>query len=438
MIKIENDKIEEMISLYKTGLSFAEIGKLVNRNRTSVRGILKRRGFEFTRKGPKRKYTLNEKFFDHIDTPEKAYFLGWFVSDGHNNIKNGSIRINLQEGDKEVLIILNSLIESNRPLLYIEYSKYGYYGKTPKEPWQNQYALDVGSRYISNKLLEIGYDNNKSISACYPLINYEIEKYFIRGLFEGDGTIRIFKDMTNAAVRFAGTQKVCDGIKIFLEKNGIPCKVFDVKTCWAAGIYGTNNALKFFNLIYGDKLELILKRKYESFVKLVNIKLRRNSGKRQNNDALQESISIINNNEINNNNYKKLITNNRNIKFRIFDKETNEVKILSNLSLTENSISFIENSDKEGGVKNIGDIIIDQFTGFIDQDDKEIFENDIMEIKTNKNKFLGKIAWSYFYGGFVIEMIGKLRYPANYFKTSKIIGNIHINSELLLKNAPIK
>lgn len=40
-----------------------------------------------------RKYTINEKYFEKVDTPEKAYILGLLYADGYNSEKTG--RINL-------------------------------------------------------------------------------------------------------------------------------------------------------------------------------------------------------------------------------------------------------------------------------------------------------------------------------------------------------
>ena len=56
----------------------------------------------------KRIYTLNENYFEQIDTQEKAYFLGFLWADGCNC--NGVIHLVLQEKDKYILEKFNELI----------------------------------------------------------------------------------------------------------------------------------------------------------------------------------------------------------------------------------------------------------------------------------------------------------------------------------------
>ena len=38
-----------------------------------------------------RKYSLNESYFDDIDTADKAYFLGYLMADGYNDEKRGVV-----------------------------------------------------------------------------------------------------------------------------------------------------------------------------------------------------------------------------------------------------------------------------------------------------------------------------------------------------------
>ena len=61
-------------------------------------------------------YTINEDYFDIIDTEEKAYLLGFLYADGNHFTKKNRITIGLQEKDKHILEKFNELIGSNRPL----------------------------------------------------------------------------------------------------------------------------------------------------------------------------------------------------------------------------------------------------------------------------------------------------------------------------------
>lgn len=51
----------------------------------------------------KRKYILNENYFESITTPEQAYWLGFLSADGYVNTAQGELELELQEQDQEHL-----------------------------------------------------------------------------------------------------------------------------------------------------------------------------------------------------------------------------------------------------------------------------------------------------------------------------------------------
>lgn len=63
---------------------------------------------------PRRLYRFDEHYFDAIDTPEKAYWLGFIAGDGA--ITNGGLRISLAEKDSEHLVSLSGALQSPVPL----------------------------------------------------------------------------------------------------------------------------------------------------------------------------------------------------------------------------------------------------------------------------------------------------------------------------------
>jgi len=50
-----------------------------------------------------RKYSLNENYFDEIDTSNKAYILGFLYADGYNNRINNTVVLSLFKQDREIL-----------------------------------------------------------------------------------------------------------------------------------------------------------------------------------------------------------------------------------------------------------------------------------------------------------------------------------------------
>ena len=92
------------------------------------------------------KYEINYKFFDVIDSEEKAYFLGLLFADGHNNVKDGVVLIDLQENDKEILEKFTNILQPSKPLRQYD-NKYSKAGR---------FRMAIANRYISTRLLELG------------------------------------------------------------------------------------------------------------------------------------------------------------------------------------------------------------------------------------------------------------------------------------------
>lgn len=124
-----------------------------------------------------RTYTLDRNFFDLINSPEKAYFLGFLYADGHNKADTGNISINLQERDVDILIKLKKLINSNCPLRF---------WKKRKDSHQNQFILSIYSVYMSQQLIKLGCVPKKSLILQFPTedqVPRNFINHFIRRIF---------------------------------------------------------------------------------------------------------------------------------------------------------------------------------------------------------------------------------------------------------------
>ena len=76
----------------------------------------------------KRKYDINEDYFNEIDTKEKAYFLGFLYADGYNHKceirkSSSSVNLSLVEQDSYILELLLRQVSSDKPLQSIKLSK---------------------------------------------------------------------------------------------------------------------------------------------------------------------------------------------------------------------------------------------------------------------------------------------------------------------------
>lgn len=147
--------------------------------------VLHKNNIEVDQKKFVRRYSLNEKYFDDINTNNKAYILGLLFADGHNELSKGTITISLEETDKYILEAINNELQSDRPLEYIDYSEKHDFGYN----YHNQYRLNICSMHMCKVLERLGMTHNKSYNLKFPEIPHIYYKDFIRGYYDGNGTI---------------------------------------------------------------------------------------------------------------------------------------------------------------------------------------------------------------------------------------------------------
>jgi|SRR6478736_2333765 len=227
------------------------ISKELNIPHETISNILKRNNIKIE----KWQYNVNHNFFQDINTPEKAYFLGWMISDGCN--KSKGIHINLQKKDEFILEIFKKIIEYEGPL---------YYQKGRCLNCDDLVSLVIYSTKLSEDLSKLGIVPNKSHYTYFPDIPEELYPYFIRGVFEGDGTI---SQIGNGVYRvgFSGTFKLMsDILQVLIKKcdiNSLKVSRVGKQTTHTLIISGSYQALRVMNYLYKDRLDLVLKRKYE-------------------------------------------------------------------------------------------------------------------------------------------------------------------------------
>ncbi len=139
----------------------------------------------------KQKYNIDKNLMNVIDTEEKAYWLGFFYADAYNNEKRGRIVIELQEQDKSHLDKCAKFFGSPRePFLQLK-NKGKYIA----------YRLELNSIYLSKVLKQHGCPQAKSFTIIFPKwLNNNLINHFIRGYFDGDGSIWIHQNQLNISI----------------------------------------------------------------------------------------------------------------------------------------------------------------------------------------------------------------------------------------------
>jgi hypothetical protein len=228
----------------------------------------------------KRKYFTDSLFFNKINFWEEkhVYFLGWLMSDGHHNVKKKSIQIRLQEEDRKILEILKDIIEYTGPVTFLKRNGINDFIKQYTKSYQHRYSLVIRDNQISNDLLNLKIDNNKTNNLEFPnYLKNNLISHYLRAFYEGDGTISYSKHKTNPLlfdINLISTPQFCWHVKEFLkQKLNIDSRIVTDKKFKNGNIEvkfsGRLNALKFFNYVYKDA-NFVLKRKFRKFLKLIN------------------------------------------------------------------------------------------------------------------------------------------------------------------------
>lgn len=197
---------------------------------------------------------LNHNFLDNIDTPEKAYFLGWFHTDGHLDINQNQICFLL--ADREPLELFNQIFS-------IEQNISEYEAKITNR--KNLFKWCLGSQKLSEALQTLGYESNKTFSAKYPKIPDELLYHFYRGCIDGDGCIHIQKDNRGSEtirVNLVGTESLLSTIK---HKINATTEVRKNDNIFSWSING-KFAVEVLTKVYANSQGLRLTRKYDIFI----------------------------------------------------------------------------------------------------------------------------------------------------------------------------
>jgi intein/homing endonuclease len=120
-----------------------------------------------------RKYSLNESFFDEWSAA-MAYVLGFWFADGYMR-HDKSYRVSFTSNDIQILKDIRRVMGSTNPIY-----------KTKRD---NSSYVVLHSKKLFERLIVLGGMQRKSRFIRFPEIPQEYIKDFVRGYFDGDGSV---------------------------------------------------------------------------------------------------------------------------------------------------------------------------------------------------------------------------------------------------------
>lgn len=268
------NQIQDILDMYvNQKISSVKIGEKYGCSHKVILRLLEAQNIDHSWK-PKRKYAVNETYFDEIDTPNKAYILGFLYADGCNYPDKCTISISLQEEDRDILEKIRSEIGSEKPLEFIDYTNKHDGGYT----YKNQYRLAIFNRHMCETLESIGMMPNKSLKLQFPNLKPELYSHFIRGYFDGDGCIcqhKVSDKYQPVKLSIVSTEDFCKMlVEISKKYVGIKTNYYDagcrngITKSFAIG--NQNSVKKFLDWMYQDA-DLFLKRKHDKYLTYYNL-----------------------------------------------------------------------------------------------------------------------------------------------------------------------
>jgi len=223
---------EAIVRLYQEGVEVKTIAAGLEIDRTSVFNILKRNEIDlnrFERRTWRKYHILNESYFEQIDTEEKAYFLGFLMADGYVQGER-RVGVTLQAADVEILVALKAAIGSSSPIRE-------KVSKLNGKEFAGVY-FSMCSVKMTQDLQRWGIVERKSWSAQYPSLPDEprLHAGFIRGLFDGDGSVAWQSRGSNACIRITGTFELMQSVDASLRKYAQVTKPNAVKVFRKGGL----------------------------------------------------------------------------------------------------------------------------------------------------------------------------------------------------------
>ncbi|MFE4029231.1 hypothetical protein ACFX4N_24040 [Priestia sp. YIM B13551] len=254
--RIFNDDTEkEIVKAYLEGRTTADVGSEYGVDANTVANIVRRHG-EQLRAGGIPAAIKVPNFFKTIDSEEKAYYLGFMITDGsivvHSN--KTSIGIMIQEKDKYIL-------DYFALLLGFEYEKVKVSNR--KEAYIRFHCSEM-----VEDLEKYGVVPNKTNITYIPQIREDLVPHLFRGLFDGDGSIFVTMVRGKPVLRaaFYGTHLACAQFQQrLIESIGISkTKVYDKPGVSFISISRKKDLFNLYNYLYKDA-NIYLTRKKQKF-----------------------------------------------------------------------------------------------------------------------------------------------------------------------------
>jgi hypothetical protein len=222
------------------------------------------------------KVRINQNFFSSW-TNEMAYVLGILYTDGYLQYGKYNPRqltptgcVRLAQKEPELLEKVLALMNCDARILYSKERRRGNIvaGEI--------YYFQIHESKVYDDLLKLGLTPRKSLTLSFPEMPQEYIRHFIRGCWDGDGSVYFDTASRRIGASFvSGSTEFIKGMVATLKNEGLPERRINVQKGNNPSYYirfTTRQVPMLFHYLYDDVPEAqYLKRKYNLFKSAVDI-----------------------------------------------------------------------------------------------------------------------------------------------------------------------
>jgi len=169
-------------------------------------------GYQYTKGDENRKYNVNENFFKKW-SHDMAYVLGFWFADGYltgDSIKKKRYICGISQMERYILVEISEIMESTFPI-----------HEEKKENGKTSYRVFLESKRLVEDLIKLGGKYRKSLDMRFPKIPSRFLPDFIRGLWDGDGSVFVSSSGRATASFTCGSKRFVDEFLLILRKHVI-------------------------------------------------------------------------------------------------------------------------------------------------------------------------------------------------------------------------
>lgn len=272
--EIINMAIEEYKNTPRLDRSISKLSDKYGLNRKTIVKYIKNEGIKI--ENSCNASSFNEHIFQKIDTEEKAYWLGFLYADGYTTVNRHEVGLSLAIKDIDHLKKFNKFLSYSKGLNIQESHQFGSKSNLNSKG-EEMYMVKTAIRNINlwTDLNNAGCIPNKSLILTFPsqdILPKQLILHFIRGYFDGDGTLGIYKHSVSnptleESLMFVGTKPFLEKVQEYLGKGFLMQKTNCNKLTYRLS-YSTTKANKAARLMY-DNATIYLKRKYNIYLKFL-------------------------------------------------------------------------------------------------------------------------------------------------------------------------